>query len=109
MKAVLPALARPLLEPHLPSGLDVAWFTTFDEAQAGIVDAEIAWVDMQPTALVADAIRASGPALKWVSMPFSVRNEWNGDCVGPSARRPIAWLCTASAMVPKLSAKQSPL
>ncbi|WP_375288716.1 D-2-hydroxyacid dehydrogenase [Sphingomonas sp.] len=71
MKAVLPALARPLLEPHLPADLEVAWFAKPAEANAGIADAEIAWVDMQPTALVAEAIRASGPRLKWVSTIYA--------------------------------------
>ena len=71
MKAVLPALARPLLEPHLPVDLDVAWFAKPAEANAAIADAEIAWVDMQPTALVAEAIRASGPALRWVSTLYA--------------------------------------
>ena len=71
MKAVLPALARPLLEPHLPAGLEVAWFATPSEANAGIADADIAWVDMQPTRLVADAVRAAGPQLKWVSTVYA--------------------------------------
>ena len=71
MKAVLPALARPLLEPHLPGDLDVAWFASPTEANAMIADADIAWVDMQPTHLVAEAIRASGPQLKWVSTIYA--------------------------------------
>jgi phosphoglycerate dehydrogenase-like enzyme len=71
MKAVLPALARPLLEPHLPAGLDVAWFASPDEAKAMIADADIAWVDMQPTHLTAGAIRAAGPKLKWVSTIYA--------------------------------------
>lgn len=71
MKAVLPALTRPLLEPHLPADLEVAWFSKPQEAHAGIADADIAWVDMQPTALVADAIRAAGPRLKWVSTIYA--------------------------------------
>lgn len=71
MKAVLPALARPLLEPHLPPQIEPAWFATPDEAKALIADAAIAWVDMQPTALTADAIRAAGPALKWVSTIYA--------------------------------------
>ncbi|PAX09745.1 D-2-hydroxyacid dehydrogenase [Sphingomonas lenta] len=71
MKAVLPALARPLLEPHLPADLDVAWFASPAQANAGIADAEIAWVDMQPTALVADAIRHAGPRLRWVSTIYA--------------------------------------
>lgn len=71
MKAVLPALARPLLEPRLPVGLDVAWFATSAEARAGIADAAIAWVDMQPTSLVADTLRAAGPKLRWVSTIYA--------------------------------------
>lgn len=71
MKAVLPAIARPLLAAHLPDDMEVAWFTTPEEAQAGIADAEIAWVDMSPPTRVADAMRASGPALKWVSTLYA--------------------------------------
>ncbi|MEG3164335.1 D-2-hydroxyacid dehydrogenase [Sphingomonas sp. PB2P19] len=71
MKAVLPALARPLLEPHLPAELDVAWFTTPEDAQAMIADADIAWVDFHPQGLIDDAIRAAGPQLKWVSTIYA--------------------------------------
>lgn len=71
MKAVLPAIARGLIEPGLPEGIDAAWFTTPDEAQAMIADADIAWVDMQPTRLTEQAIRASGPKLKWVSTIYA--------------------------------------
>lgn len=71
MKAVLPALARPLLEPNLPSQVEPLWFTTPDEANTLIAEADIAWVDMQPTALTADAIRAAGPRLKWVSTIYA--------------------------------------
>ena len=71
MKVVLPAAARPLLEPHLPADLDVAWFAKPADANAMIVDADIAWVDMQPTELVADAIRHAGPTLKWVSTIYA--------------------------------------
>ncbi|BCA64333.1 hypothetical protein HMP09_3567 [Sphingomonas sp. HMP9] len=71
MKAVLPAAARPLLEPHLPAELETAWFAKPAEANAMIADADIAWVDMQPTELVADAIRHAGPTLKWVSTIYA--------------------------------------
>jgi phosphoglycerate dehydrogenase-like enzyme len=71
MKAVLPAIARPLLEAKLPSDLEAAWFTSPDEAKAMIADAEIAWVDMQPTSHVAEAIRAAGPDLKWASTIYA--------------------------------------
>lgn len=70
MKAVLPALARPMLEPHLPAGLDVVWFASPPDANMMITDAEIAWVDMQPTSLTAEAIR-HGERLKWVSTIYA--------------------------------------
>ena len=71
MKAVLPALARPLIEPQLPRDLDVTWFTDMASAKAGLADAEIAWVDMQPTSRVAEALRAAGPALRWVTTIYA--------------------------------------
>ena len=71
MKAVLPAIARGLLEPHLPAGVEPLWFTTPAEAETMIADATIAWVDMQPTHLTEQAIRASGPNLKWVSTLYA--------------------------------------
>ncbi len=70
MKAVLPALARPLIEPHLPAGLDVAWFANHEEATAMVADADIAWVDMQRPAWTADAV-AAGTHLKWVSTIYA--------------------------------------
>lgn len=66
MKAVLPALARPLIEPHLPADLDVHWFTSRADAEAAIVDADIAWVDVQGAEDSA-AIAAKGERLKWLS------------------------------------------
>jgi phosphoglycerate dehydrogenase-like enzyme len=71
MKAVLPAVARSLLEPHLPAGVEPAWFTSPADANAMIADADIAWVDMQPTRLVAEALHAAGPSLKWVSTIYA--------------------------------------
>jgi phosphoglycerate dehydrogenase-like enzyme len=71
MKAVLPAIARPLLEPQLPADLEVAWWSSPAEAKAMTADADIAWVDMQPTSLTEEAIRAAGPKLKWVSTLYA--------------------------------------
>ncbi|WP_033922762.1 D-2-hydroxyacid dehydrogenase [Sphingomonas sp. 37zxx] len=65
MKAVLPALARPLLEPHLPDSIDPHWFTTRADAQAHIADADIAWVDMQ-NPLDSAAVTALGQRLQWL-------------------------------------------
>ncbi|MBX9859845.1 MAG: D-2-hydroxyacid dehydrogenase [Sphingomonas sp.] len=70
MKAVLPALARPLIEPQLPAGVEVAWFADHEEARAQVVDADIAWVDMQRPAWTADAV-AAGEKLKWVSTIYA--------------------------------------
>jgi phosphoglycerate dehydrogenase-like enzyme len=56
MKAVLPALARGLLEADLPAGLDVAWYVTPEDADAMIVDADIAWIDLQSTAQIRAAV-----------------------------------------------------
>ncbi len=70
MKAVLPALARPLIEPHLPAGLDVAWFVDHQHALAEVVDADIAWVDMQRPQWTGEAV-AAGTRLKWVSTVYA--------------------------------------
>ncbi|MBX9732196.1 MAG: D-2-hydroxyacid dehydrogenase [Sphingomonas sp.] len=70
MKAVLPALARPLIEPQLPAGLNVAWFANHEEATAMVADADIAWVDMQRPAWTAEAV-AAGSTLKWVSTIYA--------------------------------------
>lgn len=70
MKAVLPALARPLLEQHLPGDLEIAWFTSPEEAAAMVVDAEIAWVDQQRSALAGE-IAAKGERLEWLSTIYA--------------------------------------
>src|SRR6478752_108453 len=66
MKAVLPALARALLEPELPAGLDVAWYITPEDANAMIVDAELAWIDLQSTAQIRVAVDRA-QKLRWFS------------------------------------------
>lgn len=71
MKAVLPAAARPLLEPALPPGLEVSWFRTPEDAAAMVADAEIAWIDMTPASRIADALRCAGPALRWVNTLYA--------------------------------------
>jgi phosphoglycerate dehydrogenase-like enzyme len=71
MKAALPAQARSLVEPFLPDDMTVAWWSSPDEAKAMIADATIAWVDLAPVELTAEAIRASGPNLKWVSTIYA--------------------------------------
>lgn len=70
MKAVLPALARPLVEPQLPAGLDVHWFTSPEEARAMAVDADIGWLDHNVPAEWARNVTAA-PRLKWLSTIYA--------------------------------------
>lgn len=70
MIAVLPALARPFVEPHLPPEIEARWFSTSDEANRMIADAEIAWVDMQPPQLVGAALDKARQ-LKWVATIYA--------------------------------------
>lgn len=65
MKLVLPALARALLEPKLPDGLDTVWVSTRAEATAAMADADIGWVDLYPHGLTPEAVAAGG-SLKWL-------------------------------------------
>lgn len=65
MRVVLPALARALLEPRLPAGLDIRWVTTREDATAAMADADIGWVDLYPHGLTAEAV-AAGTGLKWL-------------------------------------------
>ena len=71
MKALLPSLARPLLEPQLPADLDVAWWSKPAEAKEMIADADLAWIDMQPATLISEALHNAGPRLKWVSTIYA--------------------------------------
>ncbi|WP_010162660.1 NAD(P)-dependent oxidoreductase [Sphingomonas sp. PAMC 26617] len=65
MKVVLPALARQLLEPRLPAGLDISWVATRAEATAAMVDADIGWVDLYPHGLTQEAV-AAAKRLRWL-------------------------------------------
>ena len=70
MKAVLPALARPLIEPHLTPDIEVHWFTTPDEAIAQLPGAEIGWLDNNRPSEWARTV-AAGTDLKWLSTIYA--------------------------------------
>lgn len=70
MKAVLPALARPLVEPRLPAGLDVHWFTSPDEAVILAADADIGWLDNNNPREWARAVDAA-TRLQWLSTIYA--------------------------------------
>ena len=66
MKVVMPARFRPLLEPQLPAGVEGAWFSSLDEALAGVVGAQAGWLDIGAPSAIERAL-AAGPDLKWIS------------------------------------------
>lgn len=70
MILVLPALARPLLEPHLSAGDEVRWFASAAEARAMAPGAEVGWLDMQPASDTARAI-SLGEDLKLVTTLYA--------------------------------------
>ncbi|RSY88612.1 D-2-hydroxyacid dehydrogenase [Sphingomonas koreensis] len=70
MKAVLPALARPLIESGLPAGIEPHWFASREEAIAMVADADIAWVDMMRPDWTGEAA-AAGARLKWLSTIYA--------------------------------------
>jgi len=70
MKAVLPALARPLIETGLPPEIEPHWFASQAEAAAMVADADIAWVDMMRPEWTGEAA-AAGARLKWLSTIYA--------------------------------------
>ena len=68
--AVLPGPARPLLEPHLPEGIEARWFATKEEALALAPEAEIGWLDMIDKADMA-AVITRAEKLKWLSSIYA--------------------------------------
>lgn len=70
MKAVLPALARPLIESGLPAGIEPHWFTSREEAIAMVADADIAWVDMMRPDWTGETA-AAGVRLQWLSTIYA--------------------------------------
>ena len=60
MILVLPALARPLLEPHLPADAEARWFASAEDAYAMAPGAEAGWLDMQVPQNTGRAIELGG-------------------------------------------------
>lgn len=70
IRAVLPALVRPLIEPHLPGDIDARWFMSNDEALSLAPDAEIGWFDMFDKTGMANVIEAA-TNIKWLNSLYS--------------------------------------
>lgn len=69
IRAVLPALVRPLVEPRI-DGVEALWWSTPDEAEAAAPDAEIGWFDMLDKPRLATIIEAAAGA-KWLNTVFA--------------------------------------
>lgn len=63
-------LIRPLLEPRLPSGLDVRWFMTPEDAIEAVKGAEIGWFDSNSRDdMIASLMAAT--ELKWLNSIYA--------------------------------------
>ncbi|GAO38015.1 putative oxidoreductase [Sphingomonas changbaiensis NBRC 104936] len=70
MILTLPALARPLLEPHLPADAEARWFASAEDACQMAPGAEVGWLDMyEARDMVAALERAD--ALKWLNTIYA--------------------------------------
>lgn len=68
--AVLPAIARPLLEPRLPDWIEARWFASHEEALAMGPGARIGWLDMIDKKAMAAAI-ANAHDLVWLNSIYA--------------------------------------
>lgn len=68
--AVLPAMAKPLLAPHLPDWVTPRWFASREEALAMAPGSAIGWLDMADKSAMAAAI-AAATDLKWLSSIYA--------------------------------------
>ena len=67
---VASALARPLLEPHLPEWVDARFYTSGEEMMALAPHAEIGWFDMENKEPMLEAIRRA-EKLKWLTSIYA--------------------------------------
>lgn len=69
VKAALPGLVRPMVEPHI-EGLDVTWFMSTEEAGEAAKTAVIGWFDMYDKQKMAEIIE-SAKNLKWLNSIYA--------------------------------------
>ncbi|MES2700387.1 MAG: D-2-hydroxyacid dehydrogenase [Pseudomonadota bacterium] len=70
MKALLPAIMRPLLEGRLPAGMEALWWEDGAELVALAPQAEIGWFDMFDKTAPLEAIRRA-TNLRWLNTFFA--------------------------------------
>ena len=68
--AVLSALIRPLVEPHLPGWVEPVWFASKEEALAAAPRAEIGWFDFNEKEPMIETVRAA-TKLRWLNSIYA--------------------------------------
>lgn len=68
--AVLSALVRPLVEPHLPADIEAKYFTSVEELLELAPQAEIGWFDLDNKAMMVEAVTRA-EKLKWFSSIYA--------------------------------------
>lgn len=68
--AVLSGLVRPLVEPHLPPGIEPRWYTSVDELQRLAPEAEIGWFDLDKKEPMVAAVEAA-TGLRWLNSIYA--------------------------------------
>ena len=68
--AVLSALIRPMVEPHLPVGIDARFFTSVEDLHALAPEAEIGWFDLNDKEPMIEAVRRADK-LKWFNSIYA--------------------------------------
>ena len=68
--AVLSGLVRPLVEPHLPDGIEARWYTSVEEMLALAPEAAIGWFDLDKKEPMIEAVRAAGK-LRWLNSIYA--------------------------------------
>ena len=68
--AVLSGMARPLLEPRLPSWVEPRWYQTTEELYELAPEAEIGWFDLYKKDDMAEAIRRAAK-LRWLNSIYA--------------------------------------
>ncbi len=70
MKALLPAIIRPMLDGRLPAGIEPLWWDDGEELVALAPQAEIGWFDMFDKSAPLEAIRGADN-LRWLNSFFA--------------------------------------
>ncbi len=68
--AVLSAMIRPMVEPHLPPEIEARFFSSIDEMLELATDAQIGWFDMEDQAPMIEAVKRA-EKLEWLNSIYA--------------------------------------